>query len=427
MRRLRRRTRPAAGPADTAVTEVVEEGATPPVGPPVPPDRDLWPWLLALLLLVLVGLAAAYFISRDDEKQAAPTTTVVSTVAGTTTVSATTTTPVPATTTATALTTTHRRPATAPPRVTVANVLGIRAATAVTRVKEDGLQPRVEGVYSEKPRGIVAAQKPRPGVQVAKGSAVVLSVSKGGPPAPVPDVVGQSSTEAVRLLRAAGFGTKGVLVPSDEPRSNVIAQNPRAGQKAPKGTIIRLNVSDGSPTTTATTTATTTGATATQPRATTTTPSSTAPTTATAPTTTASAPTRATVPDVVGKTLRQARLAIRKAGLVTEVKYVPNTQPEGTVVAQSPKPAAPAKRGGHVLVNVSLGPKPSPQQTVPDVIGQDEATATTQIQRAGFTVVAEDYPTTDPAQDGKVIDEQPAAGSKAPRGSEITIYVGRAG
>jgi len=58
-------------------------------------------------------------------------------------------------------------------------------------------------------------------------------------------------------------------------------------------------------------------------------------------------------------------------------------------------------------------------------VGQDEATATTTLQNAGFVVEVIDQPTTDQTQDGIVLDEQPVGGSRAPRGSVITIYVGR--
>jgi beta-lactam-binding protein with PASTA domain len=36
-----------------------------------------------------------------------------------------------------------------------------------------------------------------------------------------------------------------------------------------------------------------------------------------------------------------------------------------------------------------------------------------------------DQPTTDQTEDGIVLDEQPAGGTRAPRGSVVTIYVGR--
>jgi beta-lactam-binding protein with PASTA domain len=396
----------------TEVTRVVEEGTTPPAGPPIGPwpDRDLWPWLLLLLVLVVGGIIAAVLLTRDDhKKKAAPRTTVVATApAPTTTVT------VGTTTTPTA-TTTKPTPRPAVTRVKLANVLGIPASTAVKRLRDDGLQPLVRSVYSTKPSGIVAAQKPGPGTQVAKGSTVTLDVSKGQPAKPVPDVVGQSATQAVSLLKAAGFGATPVQVPSPETKGNVIAQKPKAGEKAQPGTKVRLNVSSGAvPSTQPTSTS--------PPKQTTTTPSG-ATTTRAAP----AKPATVTVPDVQGKTLDQARLAIRNAGLVTEIKYVPSNEAAGTVVAQARKPGTTAKRGDHMLINVSLGSGPaSSLVTVPNVVGQDEQTAQSQLQQAGFVAVVQDSPTSDSSQDGQVVDEQPAPGTKAPKGSQIIIYVGRA-
>ena len=137
----------------------------------------------------------------------------------------------------------------------LANVLGIPASTAVKRLRDDGFQPVVRSVFSTKPQGVVAAQKPAPGTKLARGAAVTLSVSKGQPAKPVPDVVGQSESQAVALLKAAGFGATPVSVPSGETKGNVIAQKPRAGEKAQPGTNVRLNVSSGATPSGGTTTA----------------------------------------------------------------------------------------------------------------------------------------------------------------------------
>src|SRR5205814_8980730 len=88
-------------------------------------------------------------------------------------------------------------------RVKVANVVGIPAPTAVKRLRDEGLQPAVRSVFSTKPRGVVAAQNPGAGTQLAKGATVTLNVSKGQPAKPVPDTVGQSESDAVSLLKAA--------------------------------------------------------------------------------------------------------------------------------------------------------------------------------------------------------------------------------
>jgi beta-lactam-binding protein with PASTA domain len=402
-----RRTR---APRDEAVTRVVEEGTTPPAGPPVEPapDRDLWPWLLLLLVLVIGGIVAAVVLTRDDGKKnnASPGTTVLSQ---------------PATTVTVSRVTAPTKPATTPPavaRVKLANLLGVPASTAVARLRKDGFQPAVRSVFSTKPRGIVAAQKPGAGTQLAKGATVTLLVSKGQPAKPVPGVVGQSESQAVALLKAAGFGATPVEVPSNETKGNVIAQKPNEGQKAQPGTKVRLNVSrgpaqSGSSSTTAPTTtapAATTPARTTPPRP--------------------AQPVTVTVPDVEGQTLEQAQRALRRVGMIMEVRYVPNDQPSGTVVAQARKPGTTAKRGDHMLVTVSQGGSggtaATPLVTVPNVVGQAEQTAQSRLRQAGFRAIVEDLPTSDPAQDGKVVDEQPAAGTKAPKGSQIIIYIGRA-
>src|SRR5207342_3083032 len=73
-----RRTAPTREP-QTEVARVVEEGVTPPPGPPLEPapDRDLWPWLLLLLVLVIGGIVAAVVLTGNDKrKNSAPGTTL---------------------------------------------------------------------------------------------------------------------------------------------------------------------------------------------------------------------------------------------------------------------------------------------------------------------------------------------------------------
>jgi serine/threonine-protein kinase len=85
------------------------------------------------------------------------------------------------------------------------------------------------------------------------------------------------------------------------------------------------------------------------------------------------------------------------------------------------------RRGGAVRINVSVGSSPQAAKTVPDVTGEDEATARSDLEAAGFQVSVVDEPTTDENEDGIVIDEDPAAGTQIPAGSLVTIYVGRFG
>jgi eukaryotic-like serine/threonine-protein kinase len=388
---------------------VEEEGpAGPPPFPPaeLPPERELWPWMLVLLALVLAGLAAAYFATRDDKKNsknATVTTTLAQTVAA----------PPTQATAQTAL------KAVVPGRVAVPNLVGTPAPAALKKLKEVGLTGTTRGVFWTKPRNQVVSEKPRAGTRLAKGALVRLDISKGPKAVPVPDVVGQDEAGAVSTVRAQGFKPDVAKVPSDQPSGQVVAQHPVGGAKAVPGSGVRLNVSTGPKTgssvpapTGTSTTAATTPATPTQ----------------TSATATTAAPAT-TVPDVTGKKLLGARKLIRQAGLVTEFKRVPNDLPKGTVVSQSPPPGQTAKRGAHVLVNVSLGPKPTEgaQPLVPDVTGEDETTATQDLQAAGFQVEVVKQDTADSSEDGIVLNQNPPAGQSAPAKSKATIYVGRFG
>jgi serine/threonine-protein kinase len=107
------------------------------------------------------------------------------------------------------------------------------------------------------------------------------------------------------------------------------------------------------------------------------------------------------------------------------------------VVAQSPRAETARKRGDHVLVTVSRGPAKHAKgaaagataatASLPDVTGEDAATATQDLEAAGFYVQAVDQETTDESEDGLVVGQDPSADSQAAAGSKVTIYVGRFG
>jgi serine/threonine-protein kinase len=389
----RRRT----GDADRP-TQVIEDeptaslppAAEPPPGAPLeepPPSRALWPWLLVLLVLVIAGLVGAWLASRHNSHRG---TQARGTVAGTVAASPSTTAQTP------------REPI-------VPKLIGLRAPAALAAVRRVGLVGQTRSIFSDKPRNQVVGQQPAAGTTVADNSTVTMSVSKGSKPVPVPDVTGQQVGAAIETLRAQTLRARVVRVPSDEPSGQVVAQHPRAGATAAPGSAVRLNVSGGQAQSTPTTTA------------------------PAAPSNPSAAPV--TVPDVRGQKLSEARKALRDAGLVTEERRVPNSLPKKTVVSQSPKPGTTAKRGDHVLVTVSDGAKKGAAEAssagapaqVPTVIGEDEDAAIETLRNGGFAVQVVDRSTTDPSQDGVVIDQRPAAGGSAAAGTSVTIYVGRLG
>jgi beta-lactam-binding protein with PASTA domain len=393
----------------TAVTlEEVRPIGPPPMPPPErPPDREIWPWLLVLLVLVLGGIAAVYFATRDDPKSARRPTATETVVQRTT----------PVVRRTTPVTTVTSKPA-VPLRVTVPRLVGLPAPTALGRLRKIGLTGTTRGVFSTKPRNQIVSQKPGAARKLAEGATVTLNVSKGPEAIPVPDVVGQSAADALTTIKAQGFKANLVRVASDQTAGQVLAQHPKPGAKAPTGSAIRLNVSDGAK-------ASTTGPSVTRR----TLPATTTAPTAPAATTRSAAPASSsvTVPDLDGQKLIDARKLVWRLGLVIEIRPVPNALPRDTIVAQARKPGTTLKRGDHLLVTVSSGPKRPTAQliTVPDVTGEDQRAATQDLESAGLVVRVVDQETTDPSEDGFVLDQAPGANQSAQAKSTVTIYVGR--
>ena len=252
---------------------------------------------------------------------------------------------------------------------------------------------------STKPKGIVLEQEPAAGVTAVRGTTVTLTVSSGVKPVVVPRVVGQTQGAAVQALTALGLKPVLQNVPSDQPAGTVVAQKPPAGKEVDKGAEVTVNVSTGTGQPTTTTTTTTTA------------------------TTTNAAPVR--VPHVVGLAQTPALRRLNVLGLRPTVVYVRSSQPANRVVSQSPKSGTSLRPGARVRVNVSTGPNPQPNAAVPNVVGQDQATAAQTLRDAGFKVAVLNRPTADQSKDGLVVEQQPRATSSIPAGSQVTIFIGR--
>jgi serine/threonine-protein kinase len=245
---------------------IVEEEAAP------PPRRggELWPWLLLLLGLVLAGIVAVLLFARDDDG-----------------VDPTATRPVPSVVRlpvddARELLTEQgfavevlRRASDAAPRgivfeqrpeagtelreggtvritasvgaatTEVPDVVGSAEDDAVAALEDAGLEARVARVPSDEEEGIVVAQAPQAGADARRGSAVRVNVSGGPGAAPVPDVTGLPSEEAVAALREAGLSAEQREVDGDDPAGTVVAQEPEAGAEAERGSTVRIDVSRG--------------------------------------------------------------------------------------------------------------------------------------------------------------------------------------
>lgn len=266
----------------------------------------------------------------------------------------------------------------------VPGVVRLPEGDAVQRLDDEGFESRITRRPSDKAEtGIVFAQQPTAGSDLEEGSTVTLLVSSGPATAEVPDVTGVPAERAEELLREAGFEARRAEVFSDEPPGTVVAQDPAADERLRLAASVRINVSKGKGT--------------------------------------------VQVPDVVGQTAADAGALLRKAGLATPRAFrVPSSEPRDTVVAQRPPAGSEVRKGTAVRINISDGTRaavPSGSE-VPDVVGLPETEATTTLEDAGFTVGVRRETTSDPAEVGTVLRQQPAAGSPAASGDEVVIVVG---
>src|SRR5262249_55793451 len=94
----------------------------------------------------------------------------------------------------------------------------------------------------------------------------------------------------------------------------------------------------------------------------------------------------------------------------------------GTVLEQDPAAGTKLVKGKTVKLTVAKEPAPV---EVPDVSGQTQDEATKTLDAAGFKVRVEEGPADTPEQEGTVIEQDPAAGDEAKKGSRVTITIGK--
>jgi serine/threonine-protein kinase len=255
-----------------------------------------------------------------------------------------------------------------------------------------------------------------------KTTTVVVTTSPGTTTAPpkvaVPRFVGLKEQDALVRAGQVGLQPKEVFKPTKAPKGVVISQNPPEGTELARGGRVTLVV-DSTPTTTtaSTTTATTTS---------TTTPTTTQSATTT-PTTTAAAPAQpqtATVPDVTGQKEAAAVTALGKAGILASIAFVPGTDPLGTVLQQAKPAGTKVPFHAHVQINVSRGPNATTDATVPNVIGQTLQQAVSTLNGAHLRLIYLKYPVTSRTQAGKIVQQSPLQGAKAPENAQVVVYLG---
>jgi serine/threonine-protein kinase len=189
----------------------------------------------------------------------------------------------------------------------------------------------------------------------------------------VPGVEGQPEGQARSVLEAAGFDVA-VTRAYDEQMAagNVVAQDPRSGQRLAPGGVVQLRVSDG--------------------------------------------PRPVVVPSVVGKTYDEATAILKDKGFtVARTDAYSDTVDAGDVIRQNPVAGEEAPRGAKVTVTVSRGPD---VVEVPDVRGMPVEVAVFELERAGLQADVVGY------RPLRVVKRQdPSPGTTVRRGETVTLFL----
>ena len=189
----------------------------------------------------------------------------------------------------------------------------------------------------------------------------------------VPDVTGQPEAEATIELQGAGLEVGTERIESKIPEGEVIEQDPSGGSEAEKGTTVTITVSLG--------------------------------------------PGAVPVPEVAGMTVPEARRVLqRKSFEVMVERRSSKSVPKGKVIGTDPSAGTRLESGETVTILASTGVKTA---SVPNVLGLDRVTATTQLRKAGFVVNANPRDSDEPAD--TVLEQDPVGGEEAEVGSEVTI------
>ena len=125
--------------------------------------------------------------------------------------------------------------------------------------------------------------------------------------------------------------------------------------------------------------------------------------------------------NLVGQTFATASSQLQKAGFIVSRSDIDSQKPTGQVVAQDPVSGTQVPAGTKITLSVSRG---QAQTQIPDVTGQNDIDAETLLSGAGFSSEVQTQPVTDPSQDGVVLSQNPVGGTQAAKGTVIILTVG---
>lgn len=257
------------------------------------------------------------------------------------------------------------------------SALTVEEATVILAPLELGVEV-VEEFSEDIPTGDVIRTEPASGDKARKSSPVTLIVSKGQERYLIPlDLSGKDPADVTSVLEDLTLIILGNQEVFDEliPVGKVVSTNPIGGTSVKRETPVTILVSKG--------------------------------------------PAPVNVPPIVGTLITDATTTLTELGLTTKtVQENYDDSVAGTILSTDPVPGTSVPKGTVINVILSKGPV---LVDVPNVIDMNVETATSTLQAAGFQVKAVYKYSVGILN--RVYSQQPASGSKAPKGSVITIKI----
>jgi serine/threonine-protein kinase len=260
----------------------------------------------------------------------------------------------------------------------VPRVVGKQLLQARQILERDGFQVEESRVRSQAPFDQVIDQDPNPRVEADEGSTVTLEVSGGPGTVRVPTVRGLPQAVAIQMLGKRDLKATVDSRPSESIDKGIAIRTvPAAGEVVDRGERVQLFVSSG--------------------------------------------PEQVEVSDVTGLSRDSAENLLTGAGLEVAIQERESEEPEDDVISQDPAAGTKVDRGSTVTITVSTGIQ---KVSVPNVVGLSRADAVQQLKSVGLTAQPRETDVTDPAQDGVVTDQRPAAGIEIEKGKSVVIIIG---
>lgn len=270
--------------------------------------------------------------------------------------------------------------------IAVPNLIGLNIEEAKSLLIDLGLTPIEDPKVRENASNdIVYEQSPTADTMARQGENVVLGYNPGFEPVTIPNLVGLSVQEASNILKKVGLRlvVNNFVASLDIPANQILLQTPTAGLGARPNSVVTVDVSGGTNT--------------------------------------------VRIPDVIGDEQSAATKLLSAAPLnfvVTIVVETSDVIETGRVIRTEPLGDTAVAPGSAITVFVSTG---RTLVAVPNVIGRDAATGSTELAAQGFFVTTNEQvlPEGDP-NNGLIVAQSIAAGTSVEPGSAIIITVGRA-